>query len=396
MNTRTLSILIVTFCVTAALAIGLFSRGAQAVELPPGDYMSDTEVEPAVASGDQTQPIAAEGTYRKSEHGPVGAATSQGQSENTAGWTSGVIRGDVQLAVSVLDRLGSITVVVEEMRNPFAKKPQKTGHSKTGGNKDDENKPATATPHRLYAKVQRGEGTPTFEVRDVPFSDYPYRVTLHAAKLNGSQAIVAVNAEDPLHDIRLAITPGVPFSVLLRDQDAGSYPDIDVLLRPTGLPHGRQRLAGKTDNFGSVVFDDVLAGQYELISTLDGKPFGDPEVVTVPAIARTFGRKIQGQGHVVTIERGVQVDVRVSDRMGYAIKDCTVTATATDRRKLIELEGKTDGQGTLRFSRLLPGTWHLVVQKQGWQRVDQQLRLRQDQQPMLREIKLTRPLRRGR
>lgn len=391
MNTRNLSILIGTFCVGAALGIAFFSQGAQAVELPPGDYMSNTDVEPAVASGELLNPDVAVGTYSKSDHGPVGFATTARKLENTEGWTSGVIRGDVQLAISVLDKLGSITVVVEEMRNPFAKKPRKIG-----GKQDDEAKPAYKPPHRLYAKVQRGEGTPTFEVRDVPFSDYPYRVTLHAAQLNGSDRTLSVTADQPLHDIRLSITPGVPFSVLLRDQDSGSYPDIDVLMRPIGLPHGRQRLAGKTDNFGSVVFDNVLAGQYELVSTLNGQPFGDIEVVTVPAIARTFGRKIQGQGHVVTIERGVQVDVRVSDRMGYALKDCTITATATDRRKLIELEGKTDGQGNLRFSRLLPGTWHLVVQKQGWQRVDQQLRLRQDQQPMLREIKLMRPLRRGR
>lgn len=396
MNSRNLSILIGTFCVGAAIGIAFFSQGAQAVALPPGgdDYATTTEIDQAVAKGEHILPTPAEGTYHQSNHGPISVATSDRKLESTEGWTSGVIRGDVQLAVSILDKLGSITVIVEEMRNPFAKKPKRTRDPEA--KEGEPQKAASTAPHRLYATVNRGEGTPTFEVRDVPFSDYPYRVTLHAAGLNGSQRVLAVNEDQPLHDIRLRITPGVPFSVLLRDQDSGSYPDIDVLLRPTGLPHGRARLAGKTDNFGSVVFADVLAGQYELVTTLNGQPFGDPEIVTVLPGTRNFGRKIQGQGHVVTIERGVQVDVRISDRMGYAIKDCTVTATATDRRKLLELEGKTDGQGVLRFSRLLPGTWHLVVQKPGWQRIDQQLTIRQDQQPILRDIKLVRPLRRGR
>ena len=109
---------------------------------------------------------------------------------------------------------------------------------------------------------------------------------------------------------------------------------------------------------------------------------------------RSFGRKIQGQGHVLTIERGVQVDVRITDTIGYGIEGATVTATATDRRKLLELEGVTDNGGNLRFSRLLPGNWQLTVQKKGWQRIDQQLKVKPDQPPMLRDIKLQRPLRR--
>lgn len=394
MNTRKLSILIGTFCLGAAAGIAFFSTGAQAVELPPGEYhLSGTDVVPAVATGDQRDPIAAEGTFQKSEHGPIGVATADRVLENTRGWTSGVIRGDVQLAVSVLDKLGSITVIVEEMRNPL----ERGGERGKTAAKDANGEPqAYMAPTRLYAKVQRGEGTPTFEVRDVPFSEYPYRVTLYTANLNGSQRTLSVTEEKPLHDIVLAITPGVPFSILLRDQDAGSYPDIEVLLRPIGLPNGRARLSDTTDNFGSVVFDSVLAGQYELVTTLNGQPFGDPERVMVQPGTRNFGRKIQGQGHVVTIERGVQLDVRVSDKLGYAIEGATVTATATDRRKLLELEGITDGGGNLRFSRLLPGTWQLTVQKSGWQRLDQQLTMRPHQQPMLRDITLVRPLRRRR
>ena len=385
MNPRKLSILIATMCLGAAVGTAFCSQSAEATALPRTDHLPDTTPEPAVASGDHASPAGAEGSFQKSEHGPVALATTARQLENTDGWTCGVIRGDVQLAVSVLDKLGAITVIVEEMRNPF---------ERAAGPERDHQPTAYKAPTRLYAKVQRGEGTPTFQVNNVPFSNYPYRVMLHAANLNGSQRTLSVTKEEPLHDIVLAITPGVPFSILLRDQDAGSYPDIDVLLRPIGLPNGRPRLSDTTDNFGSVVFDHVLAGEYELVTTLQSRPFGEIERVTVQPGTRNFGRKIQGQGHVVTIERGVQVDVRVSDRFGYSIEGATITATATDRRKLLELEGTTDTAGRLRFYRLLPGTWQLTVQKSGWQRIDQQLTLRAHQQPVLREIKLTRPLRR--
>ena len=373
MNPRNLSLLIATLCLGVAVGIAFFSQGAQAVTLPPGldpDH-DNTAAQPAITSQDELSPNAAEGVFDKIEHGPIGFATTERKQESTQGWTSGVIRGDVKLAVSVLDKLGSITVIVEELRNNFE-----------GG--------AYQAPVRMVAAVDRGEGTPTFKVTDVPFSEYPYRVTLHAAGLNGSQQTLTVNEQQPLHDIVLAITPGAPFSILLRDQDSGAHPDVDLLMRPVGLPNGRPRLAGKTDNFGSVIIESVLAGNYELVATKEGQPFGDVETVTVQPGTRNYGRKIQGQGHVMTIARGVQVDVRVHDINGYGMADCTVTATATDRRALTELEGKTDSIGRLRFANLQPGTWQLTVQCKDFQRVDQQLKLTANQEPLQRDIRIVR------
>jgi hypothetical protein len=373
MNTRNLMLLIGTLCAGAAAGLWFFSQGAQAIALPKGDDPVDIHLESPIASADQLPATAAEGSYRKSSHGEVAAVTAQRTPDNqdTSGWTSGIIRGDVKLAVSVIDKLASITVIVEEVRN----------HMESGAYK---------APTRMYAQVDRGEGTPTFQVTNVPFSEYPYRVTLHAAGLNGSQKILTVNKEQPLHDIVLAITPGAPFSVLLRDQDSGKHPNVDLLMRPVGLPNGRPRLTGKTDNFGSVRFENVLAGNYELVATLDGQAFGDVETVTVLPGSRNYGRKIQGQGHTMTIARGVQVDVRVHDLNGYGIADCTVTATATDRRTLTEFSGKTDNLGQLRFAHLKPGTWQFTVQCQGFQRVDQHLTLKPDQEPMQRDIRIVR------
>jgi len=162
------------------------------------------------------------------------------------------------------------------------------------------------------------------------------------------------------------------------------------LMRPVGLPNGRPRLAGKTDNFGSVVFESVLAGNYELLATFEGQQFGEVETITVQPGTRNYGRKIQGQGHVMTIARGAQLDVRVHDINGYGMEQCTITATATDRRKLTEQEGKTDNAGRLRFANLQPGTWQITVQCQGFQRVDQQITVQPNQEPMQREIRIVR------
>lgn len=375
MNTRKLSLLIATLCAAAAASITFFSQGVQAVEIPPGGYPSDIIAEPAIAVSDQHEPEVEVADYQPSS-GPIGFTDTYRKPGNTQGWTSGIIRGDVKLAVSVLDKLGSITVIVEELRSSH-------------GNSSDQQPPA-----RMYAKVDRGEGTPTFKVTDVPFSDYPYRVTLHAAGLNGSQKTVSVTKEEPLHDVVLSITPGAPFSILLRDQDSGFHTDINLLMRPVGLPNGRQRLAGKSDNFGSVIFDSVLAGQYELVTTLDSKPFGDPETVTVFEGTRNYGRKIQGQGHVMVIPRGVRVDVRVHDRNGYGMESATVTAVATDRRSAPPVEGETDGLGQLRFNNLAPGTWQFTVKFKGFQRVDQQLTLRKNQEPVQKDFRIVRLRRR--
>ncbi|MCK5943202.1 MAG: carboxypeptidase regulatory-like domain-containing protein [Planctomycetes bacterium] len=367
MNHRNLLILLGTACVGIAAGVAFFAQDSLATALPEvPEHLRAPVVEP-VAEEEHVAATPAEGTFRKSD--PV-VAMSAPQREDTTGWTSGIIRGDVQLTVSVLDQIGSMTVIVEELRSDFAQ----------GGQ----------APKRIMQPVERGRGTPTFEVRDIPFSEYPYRVTLHVPGLNGSSRTLSINEQTPLHeDVVLAITPGAPYSVLLRDQDGNPHRDIDVLLRPHGLPHGRPRLAAKTDSFGSVVFESVLSGQYELLATLDGQPFGEPEMVTVQPGKRNFGRKIQGQGHVMTIARGVQLDIEVGDG-AYGIEGATVTVVRTDQRRLKELETTTDALGRASFPHLPAGQWQLTIQRHPFARVDRQLTLRPDMGPQLQRIRMAR------
>src|SRR5690606_38094270 len=126
-----------------------------------------------------------------------------------------------QLAVSVLDRIGSIAVILEEQRSSFA------GDG------------SVRRPTKLHATVHRGRGTPTFELRDVPFSEYPYVVAVVAPGLNGSRCTVTVDERTPLvDDVVLSILPGTPLTLLVRDQDAVPFHGVDIAGIPVGEPAG--------------------------------------------------------------------------------------------------------------------------------------------------------------
>src|SRR5262245_55796052 len=120
---------------------------------------------------------------------------------STTGWTKGVIRGDIAIAVSVLDKVHDLQVVVDELR-PLDNKEH-------------------IQPFSWRQPVKLVVGTPTFEVRDVPFSAYGFVVRCYAPGTNGNQVTVQVNEQRPLvDDVRLAITAAAPFSLLLRDQES--------------------------------------------------------------------------------------------------------------------------------------------------------------------------------
>lgn len=305
---------------------------------------------------------------------PVASTTRPAPTRvDTTGWTSGIVRGDIQLAVSILDRIQSITVEVVEARSAIG----------ADG--------AVKLPTRLIATVERGRGTPTFELRDVPFSEHPYVVLVRSPGLNGSRTIVTINAQQPLHeDLVLAITPGVALSLLARDQEMIPYTGLDIALQPLGEPAGRPPRAGRTDNFGSLVLPDMLAGEYELRATQGGALVCDPERVVVQPGNRAA---VPGQAHKLIIERGVPVDVTVVDRSGRPIEAVKVTATATDRLKLTVREAASDAGGVARLPLLQGGTWHLTVTLEGFHLWDRQITVTPFQDPIALEARLV-PIRR--
>lgn len=362
---RTDALLLATFALCAA-AVALCARDAAAPAMPPPDAeptSAPTPEPPTAPDGDDAAERAA-GSLAPLASTPRPTAPRV----DTTGWTSGIVRGDIQLAVSVLDRIETITVEVVEARSAVA----------ADG--------SVKLPTRLIAPVERGRGTPTFEVRGVPFSEHPYVVLVRSPGLNGSRTIVTVDAQRPLHeDLVLAITPGVALSLLIRDQEMTPYAGVEIALQPLGEPVGRTPRVGRTDNFGSLVLPEVLAGEYELRATQDGMLLRDPERVVVQPGSRAA---VPGQAHKLVIERGVPVDVTVVDRIGRPIEAAKVTATATDRLKLTVRETSSDVGGVARLPLLQGGTWQVTVALEGFHLWDRQITVKPFQDPVHLEARL--------
>jgi hypothetical protein len=317
----------------------------------------------AVQSGVESAPVAVKA--------PI---AQKGDRERTdhAGRTTGMVRGDIQLAVSVIPKITSMTVLVEEARSAFAE----AGFRR---------------PNLFRVPIKLGVGTPTFEVTDIPFSEYPYVVSVYVPGLNGSRRTVTIDATNPVvEDIVLVITPGAPFTLLVRDQDAGFYSGLEVQMQPVGDPLGRKPARGTTDNFGSVVFEDMLAGDYQIATFLGGQPIGDAVIVKVHPGQGNFHPKVQGQGHTLTIPRGVPFQLQVNDAAGYGVADAKVTATAMDRVKLTQVPATTNAGGRAEFKHLTPGTWQFVVEKEKFERRDLQVTIKKGQQPEFRDLQLRR------
>ncbi|HLQ36810.1 MAG TPA: carboxypeptidase-like regulatory domain-containing protein [Planctomycetota bacterium] len=304
------------------------------------------------------------------------AADLRRQHTDTSGWTSGIICGDIQIDTSILDKIRTIQVIVAELRNPLAADGTLTH------------------PFHRIEQVTMGVGTPTFRVQQVPFSPYGYQVRVYSAGLNGSQQTVAITAEHPYEDrVRLSILPGAPFSLLLRDQDQAPLAGVEAIMAPIGEPEGRPVLRGLTDNYGSRVFDSVLAGDYRVYAGAVDRPLAEPVEITVhPALHIYRNGQVQSQGTTIVVPRGVPLQLLVVDASGYGIADATVQLQATDRIKLTQVDGRTDFGGRCSFPHLVPGTWQIEVIKDGFQRRTSQVTLKDGDTPPEQTLQLHRQL----
>lgn len=323
---------------------------APAPDDPPEQRYADVEVVDA-------------GPARRSDQGVVEPLFSA--PVDTTGWTKGVIRGDVRLAASTIDQITSMQIVIDELR---------ALHTYTD---------PTVSPFRMTVPVELGIGTPTFEIKDVPFSDYGYVVRVHVPGLNGSQQTVSINAETPLADnVVLSVTSGAPFSLLLRDQDQLPIGLTEVRLRPVGEPQGRPWQDARTDNFGSAVFACVLAGDYQVLIGPAGQYLLDPPpVITMQPGGRVFaGSVVQPQGQTLQVPRGQPLKV-VARNFGYGVEGVAIRLQALDRVKLTVLPGQTDVRGEFVFPHVLPGVYQLDLHKDGFLRRSKQLTITKDEAP---------------
>ncbi|MEC7583315.1 MAG: hypothetical protein VYE77_03275 [Planctomycetota bacterium] len=275
---------------------------------------------------------------------PVEQSEVRAERPNTESWTSGQIYGDIPLAASIVNRIESISIVIDEIRNLRSTGPR---------------------PFRKVVPVKLGIGTPTFHIRDIPFSSYAYSVRVHSPGLNGAQQTVAITKDQPLADnLKLPLTPGAPFSLRLGDQDRAPIAFTKVLMVPTGAPLGRPNLHGESDNFGSLIFENVLAGDYEVLVGEPDAPLVDPApILTVqPGVIMARNGAIQPQGEYLTVPRGVPLTIRVYGPGGYPLESVMIRAQHTEKKILTELKAETDVRGEAFFPRLLGGVWQIDAQ----------------------------------
>lgn len=370
MRPRDLTVLLAALGLATAAGVMLLSKDTLAEALPPAP--APTPEAPPTPTA-----MAIEASHRiAADDGAIviaPAIADAGRREvDTAGWTKGVLRGDIELAVNAIDKIQDLMIYVEEQRNPA--RPDGSVHA----------------PYSSVTKIDFDRtSTPTFEVRDVPFSDYPYKVTVYSPGLNGGSRTVTVDAEHALtDDIVLSVTCGGPFTLLLRDQDGNPYSQLDVRIAPVGEPLGRPRLDATSDGYGSAVFESVLGGDYQVMVLQNGQPLGELQTITVQSGVRLYQNRIQGQGQTLTIPRGMPLEVRVHDALGYGIPDARIRIQASDRLRLTQFEQTSDADGRVRFPYLTPGVWQIDVTKDRYQTRAKQITVK-DRTPIdLQQIQL--------
>ena len=118
MRPRDYLLILGMLAVLASAAIALLGHPSAAGELPPP---ASAEREPTPrAHGDVPEPellTAAGGAVQKSEVAIADPVFRPSAGPDTAGWTSGMIVGDIPLTASILSSIQSISVVVDELKN---------------------------------------------------------------------------------------------------------------------------------------------------------------------------------------------------------------------------------------------------------------------------------------
>jgi hypothetical protein len=346
-------VLLLSCCLAILAVAGLLVFGGGAGEAEATDTM------PAPA-GPAAPPVE---SHDAAGSAPITAAAAvASRASSGADRKDGSIEGDVILAASLLPKLEHLTVLVREAINTEVADPSR--------------KPFTTS--QTFAI---GRTTPQFLLDGIPFSPYGYLVSVHGENCNGSEKQVRIDATMPVAKIQLALTPGVPYSILLRDQTKLPIPDLEVALIPEGEPVGRPVLAGKrSDSFGAVVYETVLRGSYRVCVGSQITPLNAPLVIDVQATAGA-------QATTVEVPRGQPLTVRVHGP-AYGVEGVDVVALATDSVQLRRFESKTDYRGEALFPHLPPGGYQLNINKQGYERTVRTVTLKEHETPAPIEVRL--------
>lgn len=239
-------------------------------------------------------------------------------------------------------------------------------------------------------------GTPRFEFTGIPFSPHAYSVRVFSPGLNGSEQIVAVTEQDPIADAVVGISPPVTFSIVLRDQFEGPVSEMRLSMLPVDGPPGRGPLNGTTDNFGSLLFEEVLAGDYLIYVDNPTNPLVKPVRVTVQPPGVTIqpepvylkGKQLRNQFAKIVVPSGRALLVSVTGAAGRGLKDAKLTLLATTSTRYQPYEGVTDYSGRFVFPHLPAGEYELDVELADHQRWTRTVRWQDGEDPPQQDVVL--------
>src|SRR5262245_16562475 len=116
MRSRNLWLTAGLLALLAGAAIVLLGNTSAASEIPPPPAAEPEPEPPAHGDVPEPMPTAAGGAVAKSNVGVTDPVFHPAHGPETSGWTSGRIIGDIPLTPTVLPRIKSISVVVDELR----------------------------------------------------------------------------------------------------------------------------------------------------------------------------------------------------------------------------------------------------------------------------------------
>jgi len=255
---------------------------------------------------------------------------------------SGIVRGSVSFDKGISDALSVYQVEFVEGVNP--------------------NLPQAATKPRRTVKgfeLAPGQTQASF-VTTMPFSVYGWRVRAWSPGLNGSEQFIALNEKSPEAMVSLRFRKPITVTIRLMDQLKVGLANVHVLLRPKGRPRGRGIKEGKTNPFGHVHLENVLAGVYDVIIGPVDAPLTETKRIEVPDIGHAFEQ--------IEVPRGGDVMFLVSARGGWPLANVNIEIMTRDATVFRSYKAKTDRHGRANFEHLPEGSYHVHFSIKGYER----------------------------
>ncbi|MDP6928706.1 MAG: hypothetical protein QF412_03285 [Planctomycetota bacterium] len=324
-----LVLVVLALGIAAGIAIsGLWGTPVEAAEIPGGEAAWSNEPDVFEPNDLVAKPV---------DLSPSSVETRTPQPD-TSGWTHGVVRGHITLTPGVVAKASSAIVRIQEAIN------QLEGISSVSKSPFAYNKRILIDPEL---------GTPTFEIDNIPFSDYGYSVTVFVEGLNGSDQIVSITEGKPIADVVLGITEGVVYTVKLQTQLYQAVADLPVLMIPVGKPLGRTLRRGVSNHFGSVIFEDALSGDYKIVAGDLNAPRNEPKIWQV-----TESPSHQHAEIVVPIGHDLII---WANGPGWSVQDAKIEVIKIDTTLFTRHENKTDTTGKCVFKHIPPGRYQINI-----------------------------------